>query len=262
MKLSDYKKKKEIQKESLLKEESLHRTYCLKCLRSQNACLCSHLTPFKTTFEIVILMHPKEAKKQTVGTGRYTHLSLINSRIIIGENFDENKEVRKILEDQKYYPFLLYPGEDALNISKEKMDSKLFEGKIPLVFIIDGTWPCAKSMMRDSTCLHGVPRISFDNSIESRFVIKHQPAKYCLSTIESVYIVLSELEKQGLESSNGKKEGLINMLDQIVKYQVECAEDPNKNSYRKRTDGYKKPEERKESTRWEKRMILFEEKNY
>jgi DTW domain-containing protein len=262
MKLSDYLDKKlKLQREKE-KEESLHRNYCLQCLRSKNACLCSHLKPFETKFEIVILMHPKEAKKQTVGTGRYTHLSLKNSRIIVGENFDEDKEVQSLLRDETFFPFLLYPGEKALNISKDKLSPETYQGKRPLIFIIDGTWPCAKSMMRDTKSLHHIPRISFDNSIESRFVIKHQPAKYCLSTIESVYIVLSELEKQGLEVTNGKKEGLIHMLDQIVKFQIQCAEDPNKSSYRKRTKGYKNPEERKEATRWEKRMVLFEEKNY
>jgi DTW domain-containing protein YfiP len=262
MKLEDYKKLKAIQREKLKQEEATYRTYCLDCLRSLNACLCQHLDPFETKFEYVILMHPKEAKKQTVGTGRYTSLSLKNCRIIVGENFDDNNEVQNILANKSYYPFLLYPGDSAHNISKDKLDSSHYSGKRPLIFIIDGTWPCAKSMMRDSPSLHKLPRISFDSTIESKFVIKHQPAKYCLSTIESVYVLISELERQGLEKTDGKKEGLLNILEQIVKYQVDCANDPSRASYRKRVEGYKKPEERTDSARWEKRMILFEEKNY
>ena len=262
MKLEEYRRLKKLREDKLKQDEASFRTYCLNCLRSLNACLCENLRPFETLFKYVILMHPKEAKKQTVGTGRYTYLSLKNSKIIVGENFEENKEVQKILRDTSLYPFLLYPGEKAHNITKDKLDSRIYSGKQPLIFILDGTWPCAKSMMRDSPSLHKLPRISFDNAIESKFIIKHQPAKYCLSTIESVYILISELEKQGLEKTEEKKEGLLNMLDHIVKYQVDCANDPNRASYRKREEGYKKPEERTESVRWEKRMILFEEKNY
>lgn len=262
MKLEDYKNKKNKEAEKLKEEYSTHRHHCLKCLRSIKACLCSHLKPFKTRFEFVILMHPKEAKKQTVGTGRYTHLSLTNSRIIVGENFDNNSEVQTILNDKTIQPFLLYPGENAVNISNEKLDLESYSGEKPLVFILDGTWPCAKSMMRDSKTLHQIPRISFDSNIESKFVIKHQPAKFCLSTIESVYLLISALEEQNIEKTKDQSKSLLNMLEEIVKFQVECANDPSKQSYRSRPEGYKKPEERKDSLRWEKRMIIFDEKNY
>jgi len=262
MKLEDYKNKKKEEAEKLLRKQSTHRHHCLKCLRSKKACLCSHLKPFETRFEFVILMHPKEAKKQTVGTGRYTHLSLTNSRIIVGENFDNNPEVQKILSDKTIQPFLLYPGENAVNVSTEKLNLGTYTGEKPLVFILDGTWPCAKSMMRDSKTLHKIPRISFDSNIESKFVIKHQPAKFCLSTIESVYLLIQALENQGIEESKEKSESLLKMLEEIVKFQVACANDPSKQSYRSRPEGYKKPEERKDSLRWEKRMIVFDEKNY
>lgn len=262
MNLKKYKQKRDLEKKALELEYSKHRTHCLDCLRSVKACLCNGIESFSTQFEFRILMHPKEARKESVGTGRYTNIVLNNCKIIIGENFDDNKEVQNIIKGEKYYPFLLYPGSEAVNITYDNIDKNKYHGKAPLIFIIDGTWPCAKSMMRDSITLHDLPRISFDSNIESKFTIKHQPARYCLSTIESVYQLLSGLERQGLENTDNKKEMLLKTLDRMVAFQVECATDPSKNSYRKRDDGYKKPHERQSSKRWDHRMILFEEKNY
>ncbi|MGB0453432.1 MAG: tRNA-uridine aminocarboxypropyltransferase, partial [Bacteriovoracaceae bacterium] len=155
------------------------RPTCYKCYRPKKACFCESIEPLKTTFEFRILIHPKEARVGHVGTGRVANQALLNSKIIIDATFDNNKEVQEILNSDEFFPMVLYPGENSHNISHDSFPESYFEGKTPLIFIIDGTWPCAKSMMRDSKCLHGLPRISFDSSVESKYSIRHQPAKYC-----------------------------------------------------------------------------------
>ncbi len=233
------------------------RELCLKCLRPQKVCFCKSITAFDTYFEFIILMHPMEAKKQRLGTGRLTHQALKNSRIIIDINFDENKEVQNLLQDKSYSPFILYPSDDSLNLSHHQLNKSLIQNKKPLIFIIDGTWPCAKKMMKLSTSLHTIPRLSFDSSYESQFRIKHQPAKYCLSTIESVYVVIQELERQRLEDTKNKKEVLLTSLKKLVNFQIECARDPNKKGYRRNHKAYKEPSEREQSKKWERRSIVW-----
>lgn len=229
---------------------------CLNCFRSTKSCFCQSIISFPTNSEFIILLHPKEAKKQRVGTGRISNLFLKESKIIIGEEFSDNSQVNNLLKSPVYFPVMLYPGEKSHDISQYPislpMDKKL------LIFILDGTWPCAKSMMRRSLNLQKLPRISFKITQLSRFVIKQQPAKYCLSTIESIYYLLTELEKCGLENLNNKHLALLTALDQMVNFQLKCINDPNLIGYRRQPTGSTRI--KKESKKWIHRRICFEEK--
>lgn len=178
-------------------------------------------------------MHPKEAKKEKVGTGRMTHLSLPNSSLIIDYKFDQNKQFIELLNDQQYQHFLLYPGKNAVNISNEPL--KVEESKTPLIFILDGTWACAKSMIRDSKLLHNVARLSFSATITSAFAIKQQPASYCLSTIESVAIVIENLQRYQIENKSIATDTLHFQLLKMVHEQIKAANDELRPSYRKKT---------------------------
>ena len=203
-------------------------------------------------------MHPKEANRSHIGTGRMANVALKNCRIIVDENFDQNQAVQKMINSSEYFPMVLYPGATALNISKEKITLDFFQNKKPLLFILDGTWSCAKSMMRDSKTLHSLPRLSFETKIESKFAIRQQPAKFCLSTIESIYQVLSILEEQKLEKLGAKKEILLKSLQNLVAFQIKCASDPKMQHYGRRFRPYSKPEERSPSKKWQDRKVCFE----
>jgi len=142
-------------------------------------------------------MHPKEYKKEKNGTGHMTQLQLENSEIIVGVDFTNNKRVNEILENSA--SFLLYPGNDSFNLStRESTEVNSFMGNNANIFILDGTWPCARKMLKLSTNLQALKRVSFDNEIKSKFIIKQQPAPLCLSTIESVYTVLNLLKQGGV----------------------------------------------------------------
>lgn len=239
-------------------EIKTYRTKCLKCLRPDEICLCSTFKAFQTSTHFVILMHPKEAKKERVGTGRVSHTMLLNSQIIIGENFDNDIKVQKILNDPKNFCMILYPGEDSHNISEEKL---VIGDKQLVIFVIDGTWPCAKSMMRDSKSLHHIAKISFTLNQKSAFSIKQQPGDYCLSTIESLYQTIQGLKKSELETiKNDQDLVLLKSLERIVEFQIQCANDPSRNNYRK--SYYKNPSERKVSKKHMTRKICFESENY
>lgn len=260
MNLEEYKQKKISDQEAISKEFSMHRDLCSKCMRPRKACFCETIKSFSTNVEFRILMHPMEARKEHVGTGRLTKIAMKNCEIIVDKDFDQNRDVQSLINSETHFSMILYPGKKSLNISKEIFPKDYFQGKTPVVFVLDGTWPCAKSMMRDSKTLHDLPRISFDSSIESQFVIKHQPLKFCLSTIESIYHVLVALEKQGLEQLGNKKEELITTLQKLVDFQIKCASDPNLKSYKRTGSGqYKKPSERAISKKWENRKVCFED---
>lgn len=199
-------------------------------MRPSSTCICRHISPFKTKTRFIILMHPKEYKKEKNGTGYMTNLQLENSEIIVGVDFNNNDRVNEILTNEKSRSFLLYPGKDNFNLSKRKgSEMNSFMGKNPHIFILDGTWPCARKMLKLSKNLQQLKRVSFDNSIESKFIIKQQPESLCLSTIESVYTVLNLLKKGGVEQCDTK--GFLIPFEKMIAHQLEYILNPNSKNY-------------------------------
>ena len=229
---------------------------CLTCRRRLLTCVCQYLRPFETKSRFVILMHPMEFKKEKVGTGRFSHLILKNSEIIVDVGFDKNKRFLEVIKDENYQTMILYPGDETIDLSKAESSIKL--GSKPLQFlVIDGTWPCAKKMMKLTTKLHRLPRVSFDTLRISEFQVKHQPLPGCLSTVESLHQVLLDLNKLGKEETNGLEENLMEVFRKTVQQQIELAQDPSRQGYRKKP--FKLSSDRKIAKKWDHRLLFFRE---
>lgn len=219
-------------------------------MRPSSTCICKHISPFQTKTRFIILMHPKEYKKEKNGTGHMTKLQLENSEIIVGVDFTNNNRVNEILNQEKSSSFLLYPGNDTFNLStRESSEINSFMGINPHIFILDATWPCARKMLKLSKNLQKLKRVSFDNEIKSKFIIKQQPAPLCLSTIESVYTVLNLLKESEFEQCETKD--FLIPFEKMIEHQVEYILNPPATSYRPSTkremtpmDRYKKKSQR------------------
>ncbi len=195
-------------------------------------------------------MHPKEYKREKNGTGHMTKLQLENAEIIVGVDFTNNRRVNEILTKENSTSFLLYPGRENFNLSTRKRAEIIpFMGNNPHIFILDGTWPGVRKMLKLSKNLQELARVSFDNTIKSKFIIKQQPESLCLSTIESVYTVLNLLKEGGVEQCETK--GFLIPFEKMIEYQVESILNPNNKHYRSNIkrelypmNMYKKAEER------------------
>jgi DTW domain-containing protein YfiP len=219
------------------------RKNCYKCMRPSSTCICKHISPVLTKTRFIILMHPKEYKKEKNGTGHMTTLQLENSEIIVGVDFTNNSRVNEILTKENSSSFLLYPGKDNFNLSvRESSELNPFMGDNPYIFILDGTWPCARKMLKLSKNLQQLKRVSFDNEIKSKFIFKQQPEPLCLSTIESVYTVINLLKEGALEQCDTKD--FLLPFEKMIEYQVEYILNPNINSYRPSTTGKVTPRDR------------------
>lgn len=213
--------------------KSSFRQVCYRCFRPSKNCMCSHVEAFNTHTRFAILMHPKEARKVKLGTGRLTHLCLKNSEILMGVDFTEDQRIDRLINDPAYYPVILYPGENSADISEFRFPEGVPAKKKILVFVFDASWTLAKKMIKLSTNLSALPKIHFRPSGPSRYVIKQQPHEYCLSTIESVYFLIEELERRGFENCAGQHRSLLEFLDMICQLQQECTRDTNLPGYRK-----------------------------
>ena len=193
---------------------------CLKCFRPLKSCYCPGIVPVETGVKFVFLMHPVEAYKQRTGTGRLASLSLPGSEIIIGRSFEDSRRVGELLSDPSFYPIVLYPGRGAGNAESAELRKELSDRQL-LIFLIDGTWIEARKMMHRSPCLQELPRMTFIRNYRSRFSIKTQPAEHCLSTIESVYYLIRELQETGICDPAADPEGLMTVFDRMVTFQDE-----------------------------------------
>ncbi len=199
-------------------------------MRPSSTCICKHIRPLQTKTRFIILMHPKEYKREKNGTGHITNIQLENSEVIVGVDFTNNTRVNEILTDEKSASFLLYPGKDNFNLSTRKgSETNSFMGTNPYIFILDGTWPCARKMLKLSKNLQKLQRVSFDNKIKSKFIIKQQPESLCLSTIESVYTVLNLLKKGSLEQCDTKN--FLVPFEKMIAYQLDYILNPNSKNY-------------------------------
>lgn len=207
-------------------------TRCYRCGVRQNTCVCEDITPLKTRMRLVLLMHPKEFKKQLLGTGRMTHAALTNSEIIMGVDFTQDKRVNELVSDPNNFCTVLWPGDNALKWQGEAGLPTQLGAKKLVVFLLDGTWNCARKMYRLSLNLHGLAKLSLQPTKPSAFVIKQQPDVRCLSTVEATQLLFETLESAGLESKQ-EWSSLIKPFLAMNAQQIRIASDPNRQAYRK-----------------------------
>ena len=206
------------------------REKCFRCHRPATSCMCGHITQVETRTKFVILMHPKELKKTKNGTGRLTHLSLPNSEIHVAIDFSGHKRINDLINDPGNICYVLYPGETSINLNTTPIGR---ENRRSVIFLIDSTWPCSKKILRLSTNLAVLPKVSFESSRLSQFKTKQQPKDYCLSTIESTLSVLELLNYHQEESIEpGKLEKFLTPFETMVDYQLERIHTEDKNAVR------------------------------
>jgi len=234
---------------------------CYRCYWLEENCLCPLIRPFATETRFVLLMHPMEAKKEKLGTGRVCRATLVNSQIIVGIDFTGHEEVNALIRDPQNLCMVLYPGEKSLNISEDDIGplaAAKTSGRRLVLFLIDGTWPCAKKMMSLSKNIRSLPRLSFTATQESIFEIKEQPAAYCLSTLESIHFFLGEADRRGVESLPGRpQDNLIAVFKSMIDFMLKCALDPARSNYRGVKTGYSKREDRRKRKQGAMRGIVF-----
>ncbi|MEO5916066.1 MAG: tRNA-uridine aminocarboxypropyltransferase [Luteolibacter sp.] len=201
-----------------------YRKHCHVCNRPESVCLCRLIQPFDTRTRFVILMHPKEARKQKCGTGRLCHLVLKNSRLLVGVDFTQDSEVSALIDDPDYTSVLLFPAPQAVNLSQDGYRSLTGRhGKLQ-IFVVDGTWSLAGKILRLSENLRALPAVSFTPRQPSNFQFKKQPRAECLSTLESIHLLLELGQEQGVEVAGSHIEQFPEIFSRLVEIQLQGAD--------------------------------------
>lgn len=188
---------------------------CQKCFRPESTCLCRYTKEIDPGIKFLFLIHPKEMKKQRTGTGILSHITLKDSEILMGIDFTQSKRLNELLNDPKYYPVLLYPGDDAWTAQKEGL-SQATENKTILAIIIDGTWFCSRKIIEKTPNLLKLPKLSFYGEYRSIFTFKREPKPECVSTIETCYYLIKELQTSNLAKNNCDPSPLMNVFQKMI----------------------------------------------
>lgn len=210
---------------------------CLKCFRPISHCLCEYAKPeIDSGIKFVFLMHPKEARKQRTGTGRLSHIALKDSEILVGLDFSKDRRFMELMSCPDFFPVLMYPGENAWN-ARQPDFIKTVAGRKLLVIIIDATWFCSKKIIQKNPGLLKLPQISFYGEYRSIFTFKREPKPEYVSTIESCYYLIKELQQVELEKSpalssacnvvnkNANPEPLMTVFKKMIKDQLQAEND-------------------------------------
>lgn len=196
--------------------------------------------PVETGLKFILLMHPKEAKRQRTGTGRLSHLCLPDSEIIMGLDFTEKnaagRRLFELLGDSKYLPLLLYPGDGAWK-AKSPALKEAAAGKILMPILIDATWFCSRKILQHNPFLLDLPKMSFAGNYRSIFTFKHEPRPECVSTIETCYYLIKELQEVGLANAAANPEPLMTSFKKMISDQLR-AENERVQGLRPSTHGY------------------------
>ena len=172
----------------------MNRQSCFRCRRPKINCYCDLIRQVSPPFRLVILLHPREAKK-SINTGRMTHFAVAGSQLVEGIDFSDNDRVNRLLEEADA-SYLMFPSAGALELKK----APIFEGSVPTFFVIDGTWANARKMLSLSHNIAKLPRLCLPKGPPSDYRIRRQPKGHCYSTIETVDILL---KSHGSEPEQG-----------------------------------------------------------
>lgn len=172
---------------------SLRRRLCAVCLRPQSACICRWVTPVLHDTELLILQHPLEVD-HAKNSARLLHLSLLNSRMLVGEVFDEMSLLAALPETR--YAVLLYPPTAYVgHQAPEPLDTVRLQNLAQLCLVVlDATWRKSRKMLHQSSLLQSLPRLSLTEPPASHYLIRkaHKPGQ--LSTLEATCAALAQLE--------------------------------------------------------------------
>lgn len=220
-----------LKRQMLQKQLPKYRSLCSSCTQPNFSCYCHLIQSVESKINFVILIHPIEAKRR-IATGRMSHLSLKNSHLIKGQNFTHNIKANGLIADADYHSVILYPGRNSQNLTDMTVKQRqqiIPKDKKLRVFVIDGTWATARKMVRQSTNISSLPRISFTPSTPSTFRVRKQPHGGCYSTIEAIHHTI-ELMKTPAESIENKShDNLLKVFNYMVEKQLDFIRNSNSN---------------------------------
>lgn len=189
------------------KEANEQRVYCYTCVRPKRVCLCHSIQVESNLCTIGILQHPNE-KGKTFNTAKVAELSLENSFLYTGVNFDDHTQFNQSLAQFNTNKVgVLYPSSQAIDLSEAPDD-------LECLIIVDGTWPEAKQILKKTSCFQSIQHYAFKPKATTSYSLRKEPDVDYVCSLEAIVESLRILEK-----NRSAYESLIDTLGHMVKMQ-------------------------------------------
>lgn len=202
---------------------------CPLCKKIAPLCVCDSVKPLRNRVRLLILQHPQEQDKD-LGTARLTALHFPDAVFKVGLSWPSLSKALGDQADPKRWAVLYlgsakpadFPeGAEVAVLDKagkpvEFQNSALKE--IEGVVALDGTWSQAKTLWWRNAWMLKCKRVALRPKSASLYgKLRKEPRKEALSTLESVGLLLSRLERRAdIETELLKTFG--HMLDRHKQY--------------------------------------------
>lgn len=199
---------------------------CPRCMKPPALCVCPAIKAVKTKTEVLILQHPQEPDK-ILGSALIAHLALSNSKLKVGLSWPNLERTIGHETDRKSWAVLYLGNQEVSKKMKEqKLEVALIDKKSQIVpnssqmikslkgiVILDGTWSQAKTLWWRNSWLLKLQRMVLLPTKPSLYgKLRREPRRESLSTIESLALALSSVEK-----SESLQEDLLNPFRELLK---------------------------------------------
>ena len=203
----------------------MSRAFCYQCHRAKVACLCGRIEKQPNEIQIIVLQHPDEVNNPK-GTGIIAELGLQQYQKWIAEDFSQHKELIEFITENVTETAILYPHEDAYELSEKSGTEEVL--KLKNLIVIDATWRKAKKIWELQPLFQKLVCLRLTDEQISNYRIRKVPKDGYLSTIESVVVAL-----RALEGSKQAYQPLIELFTEMINFQInQMGEETYKKNYR------------------------------
>jgi len=164
---------------------------CERCLLTPRTCICDYRTQVVPRARFCLLTHKKEFYKPT-NTGRLISDALAGTEILEWSRTEPCERLLELLADPTLAPCIVFPP--AEDYAERMIETPVTDsGKTPLFIIPDGTWRQARRIFRHSRYLDGLPVISLNQLVDSRYHLRKKIEENQLCTAEVAIAMLQQI---------------------------------------------------------------------
>lgn len=168
---------------------------CEQCLLAQDFCTCHLRTQIEAQASFLLLMYDDEVLKPS-NSGRLIADIFPDTHAYIWSRTEPNPKVLALLNDPKYQPYVVFPGEYAYQPDLVCNTVSMTTGKRPLFILIDGSWRQAVKIYRKSEYLHHLPILSFDANTTAKYALRKGVRDFQFGTAEVAVMALAAMSAE------------------------------------------------------------------
>lgn len=173
---------------------------CEACLLAEKRCTCEFRQQLKSNAAFMLIMYDDEVLKPS-NSGRLIADLVPDTHAFIWSRTWANRKMLEIIHDDKYQPYVVFPGEYAVEnqaVVEQVLQSSLGVTKAggtkqPLFIMLDGSWREAIKMFRKSEYLHKFPLLSFAPETTATYALRKGVREFQFGTAEVAAMALEAM---------------------------------------------------------------------